>query len=221
MNRRHQCIALTESRYRGKEIIGGYILFPGRTEGMSIENRYFYRSIKKVNIGAFTLLPALAENKENVVSCDLLEKHLREILLEDSEYEHIKDSIPQKGLLYEDANVNYLMVAASKDVGNDLNALKNGSSTTFRFGQSGPNQRVDLFKIKYLVPIIENRFTGHYEIESIKFNNKEGILEIELGEYKSLENTVLIDSVNEAFVGGGVMKASLFMDYCQKHFEKM
>ena len=89
-----------DERPRGKEIIGGYILFPGRTEGDAIENRYFYKSIKKVNIGAFPLLPADKENKDDVVLCDLLEKHLKEILMENSVYEHVKDSLPQKGLYY-------------------------------------------------------------------------------------------------------------------------
>lgn len=87
-------------RPRGKEVIGGYILFPGRTEGKKIEDRYFYKSIKKVNIGAFPLLPADKEHKEDLVQCDLLERHLREILLEDSVVQHVKDSIPQKGLVY-------------------------------------------------------------------------------------------------------------------------
>ena len=81
-------------RPRGKEIIGGYILFPGRTEGDKIENRYFYQSIRKVNIGAFPLLPADSEHKDQIVQCNLLEKHLREILLEESVMEHIKDSVP-------------------------------------------------------------------------------------------------------------------------------
>lgn len=89
-----------DERPRGKEVIGGYILFPGRTEGDALNNRYFYKSIKQVNIGAFPLLPADKEHKDNLVLCDLLEKHLREILLDDSIYEHIKDSIPQKGLTY-------------------------------------------------------------------------------------------------------------------------
>lgn len=89
-----------DERPRGKEIIGGYILFPGRTEGDAIENRYFYKSIKKVNIGAFPLLPADEAHKDDVVLCDLLEKHLREILMDNSAYEQIKDSIPQKGLKY-------------------------------------------------------------------------------------------------------------------------
>ena len=92
-----------DERPRGKEIIGGYILFPGRTEGDAIENRYFYKSIKKVNIGAFPLLPADEEHKDDVVLCDLLEKHLREILMENTAYEQIKDSIPQKGLQYQES----------------------------------------------------------------------------------------------------------------------
>lgn len=90
----------TDERPRGKEVIGGYILFPGRTEGKKIEERYFYKSIKEVNIGAFPLLPADKSHREDLVQCDLLERHLREILLEDSVIEHVKDSIPQKGLAY-------------------------------------------------------------------------------------------------------------------------
>ena len=89
-----------DERPRGKEIIGGYILFPGRTEGEAIENRYFFKSIKQVNIGAFPLLPADEEHKDDVVLCDLLEKHLKEILLDNTAYGQIKDSIPQKGLTY-------------------------------------------------------------------------------------------------------------------------
>lgn len=89
-----------DERPRGKEIIGGYILFPGRTEGDSIENRYFYKSIKQVNIGAFPLLPADENHKEDIVTCNLLEKHLEEILLDNTAYEQIKNSIPQKGLQY-------------------------------------------------------------------------------------------------------------------------
>lgn len=102
-----------DERPRGKEIIGGYILFPGRTKGEKIENRYFVQSIRKVNIGAFPLLPADSEHKEDYVQCDLLEKHLREILLENSVMEHIKNSVPQKGLNYsiapEDENMLVLV----------------------------------------------------------------------------------------------------------------
>ena len=94
-----------DERPRGKEIIGGYILFPGRTEGDAVENRYFYKSIKKVNIGAFPLLPADEEHKEDIVMCNLLEKHLEEILLDNTAYEQIKNSIPQKGLRYQESGI--------------------------------------------------------------------------------------------------------------------
>ena len=56
-----------------------------------------------MNIGAFPLLPADEEHKQDLVLCDLLEKHLREILLDNSTYEQIKDSIPQKGLRYQES----------------------------------------------------------------------------------------------------------------------
>lgn len=88
-----------DERPSGKEIIGGYILFPGRVEGEAIYNRYFYKSIGKVNIGAFPLLPA-DNDAEGMVQCNLLEEHLQSILLNNTAYEQIKDSIPQKGLNY-------------------------------------------------------------------------------------------------------------------------
>lgn len=89
-----------DERPQGKEVIGGYILFPGRTMGDAIKDRYFYKSIKSVNIGAFPLLPAGKDHGGDLVECDLLEQHLREILVENSTYEQLKDSVPQKGLHY-------------------------------------------------------------------------------------------------------------------------
>lgn len=89
-----------DERPRAKEIIGGYILFPGRTEGDSIKNRYFYKSIEKVNIGAFPLLPASNNNPNSLLQCSLLEEHLRRIILDETVYEQIKDSVPQRGLSY-------------------------------------------------------------------------------------------------------------------------
>ncbi len=118
-----------DERPRGKEIIGGYILFPGRVKGdEKINNRYFIQSIDKVNIGAFPLLPADAESGDGYVQCDLLEKHLRKILLENSVNEHIKDSIPQKGLAYslapEDENI-LVLVGFCKDEKQWSAVLKN------------------------------------------------------------------------------------------------
>ncbi|MDE7426310.1 MAG: restriction endonuclease-like protein [Muribaculaceae bacterium] len=84
--------------HSSKEIIGGYIIFPGRGNNDSVRQRYFYKSIETINIGAFPLLPD-ASDKANEGS--LLYEFLSTILLTPHAYDHIKDSIPQKGLQYE------------------------------------------------------------------------------------------------------------------------
>lgn len=81
-----------------KEVIGGYILFPGALNEIGVrdgtENApYYIKSIESVNIGAFPLLP-------NENSGILLKEHLRHIILDMPVYDQIKDSVPQKGLKY-------------------------------------------------------------------------------------------------------------------------
>lgn len=86
-----------KERPESKEIIGGYILFPGRGDDESVSNRYFSKSISKVNIGAFPLTPNVDEKKEGM----LLRRHLQNILLEKSVvYSYVEDAIPQRGLSY-------------------------------------------------------------------------------------------------------------------------
>ena len=83
--------------HAAKEIIGGYILFPGRGDNESVRNRFFYKSIETVNIGAFPLLPD-ASDPANEGS--LLYGFLTKILTAPQVIDHIKDAIPQKGLRY-------------------------------------------------------------------------------------------------------------------------
>lgn len=87
-----------QSHHSAKEIIGGYILFPGRGDNDSVRRRYFYQSIETVNIGAFPLLPD-ARDPRNEGS--LLYEFLTKILTTQQAYDHIKDAVPQKGLQYE------------------------------------------------------------------------------------------------------------------------
>lgn len=83
--------------HAAKEIIGGYILFPGRGTNESVRDRYFYKSIETVNIGAFPLLPDADDSQSKGT---LLYEFLTRILTTARAYDHIKDSIPQKGLQY-------------------------------------------------------------------------------------------------------------------------
>ena len=78
--------------YRSKEIIGGYILFPGRGNDQYIRKRYYSESVESVNIGAFPLLPGKG---------DLLEEHLDNILMKYMNTEvHVAKAKPQRTLAY-------------------------------------------------------------------------------------------------------------------------
>ena len=78
--------------YRSKEIIGGYILFPGRGDDKYVKKRYYSASVESVNIGAFPLLPN---------SYSLLKKHLEDILMKYASSEmHVAKAKPQRTLAY-------------------------------------------------------------------------------------------------------------------------
>lgn len=78
--------------YRSKEIIGGYILFPGRGDDEHIKKRYYSASIESVNIGAFPLLPN---------SDSLLRQHLDDILMTFTSTDvHVAKAKPQRSLAY-------------------------------------------------------------------------------------------------------------------------
>ena len=89
--------------YRNKEIIGGYILFPGRGDDESIFKRYYSQSIREVNIGAFPLLP----NKDS-----LLRKHLEDILINYTSDEiHVAKARPQRSLAYVTEEEKYSIIS--------------------------------------------------------------------------------------------------------------
>lgn len=173
----------TDVRPSAKEIIGGYILFPGRVEGAKIYNRYFYKSIKNVNIGAFPLLPSTDENE--IIQCDLLEKHLREILLEDSIYEHVKDSIPQKGLKYEpEKSGNVFVVIVDRELYND----EHHSKMSVEIPLDINNGIFKLDSIDYFMYVVENASEGYYSVKSSRLRIKDGglVLDLSLAEFHSI-----------------------------------
>ena len=110
-----------KERPKNKEIIGGYILFPGRTKGDV--TRYFATSTKKINIGAFPLLPfGLASEEKSSQTPDFepegqeLYNHLKSILVEKRNvYAHVRDAVPQRGLKYVNASTIVLVNYASSD----------------------------------------------------------------------------------------------------------
>jgi hypothetical protein len=96
-----------------KEVIGGYILFPGRLKEKEmlehLENNdndipYYLSSINEINIGAFPLLPNEDDGRvdNEYYSGLLLENHLRKVLLEETTLQQLEISVPQRGLVYTD-----------------------------------------------------------------------------------------------------------------------
>ena len=87
--------------HAAKEIIGGYILFPGRGNNDSVRKRFFYKSIETVNIGAFPLLPDASDPSNEGT---LLFEFLKKILTAPRVIDHLENAIPQKGLAYHQEN---------------------------------------------------------------------------------------------------------------------
>ena len=99
MHRYRDAIYYGSDRYSNtaKEIIGGYILFPGRGDNESVRERFFYKSIETVNIGAFPLLPNTSDPSNEG---SLLYEFLTKVLTMPHAIDHIRDAVPQKGLHY-------------------------------------------------------------------------------------------------------------------------
>lgn len=201
-----------------KEVIGAYILFPGRLDekaylkDSSKTRPYYLQSINDVNIGAFPLLP-------NEKSGLLLKEHLKKIIIGDNVLNNLReDTVPQKGLRYENSNANFLIVVPLQDVGNDISALKNGTATKFIFGKQGPNQNIDLSNVKYLVPVVDRYISGYYEIQSIKFNYDEGKFDIEIKNHHLFNVSI---PYNGGGVRGEMMNTGSFYSYCSSNIEKM
>lgn len=80
-----------------KEVIGGYILFPGDGEPTAIADSKFHKTIEKVNIGAFPLRP------QNTYNRQLLAQFIEELIQSKSQ-ETISKVILQKGFLQNTQN---------------------------------------------------------------------------------------------------------------------
>ena len=83
-----------DSEQLKKEVIGGYILFPGTGEPADVQQSKFYKSINEVNIGAFPLRPKDEQNRK------FLEEFI-DSLIKRKTSETIAEVIPHKGTVLE------------------------------------------------------------------------------------------------------------------------
>ena len=87
-----------------KEVIGGYILFPGNGRREDIEKAYYTRSIDTVNIGALPLRPGNEEN--GAMLQDFIKK-----LIDQPTDSSVLSVLPQKGTVSMIDDVSAQMVA--------------------------------------------------------------------------------------------------------------
>lgn len=161
-----------EGKYSSKEIIGGYVLFPGRGEDDNVKNQYFQKSIESINIGAFPLLPNTDKEKEG----SLLKKHLKSIIQDKNEYQQIVDSIPQKGLTYQNEQEANVFVGVVKPDNRDYQRFITGVATLYYTGSKFPST-FNILSFKFFAPYYEGGVHEYYEITGIRSARKSEVAE--------------------------------------------
>jgi hypothetical protein len=144
-----------------KEVIGGYILFPGDGEPLDVANAKFRRTIDEVNIGAFPLRPKDERNRQ------LLETFIKELIGMKSS-ETIANVIPQKGsIVHVPDRVLVGLVRQSSRKGYYEN-FENSTAEIYYTGANFPTT-ISLDGLHYFIPYFkEQGIKDVYKITRIR-----------------------------------------------------
>lgn len=185
MHRYRDAIYYTEEgwdrEHLKKEIIAGYVLFPGRIPLDAMENGdyYYQQSNRLIGIGAFPLRPDQEKHAEDgsiiidaYSSEQALRKQIRHWLEDESGRERLlEESIPQKGLEYSDELVNkgtFYLSMVDTHANAEKEAVLNGQSKVFFSGYKSILSGVDFQKIKYFAPVDNHMVKGYYQVLSVE-----------------------------------------------------
>ena len=142
-----------------KEVIGGYILFPGDGEPNDVAVLKFYKTIQEVNIGAFPLRPKDVENRK------LLENFIDE-LIHTKSYETIAHVIPQKGAYVEVGN--RVLIGLVKEDNRLFQTFMDGTATLYYSGKQFPTT-IALQDLHFFMPYIKGKgIRDVYEIVKVR-----------------------------------------------------
>ena len=148
-----------------KEVIGGYILFPGDGEPDDVAMARFHKSIEEVNIGAFPLRPKDRRNRR------LLEDFIEQLIGKDTE-KILDDSIPQKGLFYtseEPKDAVYMILTLDEQVNEDVTSILEGKASHIIMGKKGLEEAKDIQSIRYIAPIKPgSHIEGYYRVSQAR-----------------------------------------------------
>ncbi len=144
-----------------KEVIGGYILFPGDGDLTDVAVSKFYKTIDEVNIGAFPLRPKDHQNRQ------LLEHFIQE-LIETKAQQTIANVIPQKGTFVDVGNrvlIGLVKPSSRKDY---YESFANGEATLYYTGSQFPTT-ISLQNLHFFMPYIkEQGIRDVYEITRVR-----------------------------------------------------
>ena len=184
-----------------REVIGGYVLYPGNLTKDEFTGSYYHRSVDEVNIGAYPLKPGghwnHLYNEEGVYNDLLLDPTSSEDVLYGQIEKWIKDdsasetlletSIPQKGLEYTDEPVvkgAYYLSLIDPHVNAMPELVKNGQSGIFISGYNSILSGVNFQKIKYFAPVDNHIVNGYYRVDSVEIVDMKEILQKEFEDLK-------------------------------------
>ena len=144
-----------------KEVIGGYILFPGDGEKADVEVSRFYKSIKEVNIGAFPLRPKDRHNRL------LLEQFINQLIAMKSQ-EVISRVIPQKGTFVEVGSRVLIGLVTNSSRKGYMQSFIDGNASLYYTGSHFPTT-IALQGLHFFMPYIKGEgIRDVYEIVRVR-----------------------------------------------------
>ena len=201
-----------------KEVIGGYILFPGNGDPIEVAKAKFQKSLDEVNIGAFPLRPNDTENRK------LLENFIEELIGKASA-EILDKSIPQKGLYYtadEPRDAVYMILSLDKEVNKDAETIVGGQAETIIMGRLGLDETKDIGAIRYIAPIIPGgHIEGYYKVARANLTKVEDEkypirIRFDVSNWVKLEHPAKFGMTKWAFRGVCKTKEEFFR-HCKEH----
>ncbi|WP_456088245.1 DUF2357 domain-containing protein [Parabacteroides sp.] len=155
-----------------KEVIGGYILFPGDGEPADVAVSKFRKTIDEVNIGAFPLRPKDTHNRL------LLEQFIEE-LIQNKSHEIVSKVIPQKGAFVEVGNRVLIGLVINSSRKGYLQSFKDGNATLYYTGSHFPTT-IALQNLHYFMPYFKGEgIRDIYEIVGVRTITSKEVKQIE------------------------------------------
>lgn len=160
-----------------KEVIGGYILFPGNGEPIEVAKAKFQQSLDEVNIGAFPLRPNDIENRK------LLEHFIKELISMKSATA-IAKVIPQKGAFMEVGDRVLIGLVRESSRKNYLRKYEDGVADLYYTGPLFPTS-IALHNLHYFIPYFKGKgIRDVYEITRVRTIKSSEAKQIDIEEGK-------------------------------------